>query len=364
MHPLRRHHAGAACAIVAVLTALPAAPRAQTSHDEMMTPRPGPETYPSLMIRGFTDVDYASSDGPGLPQGFTLGQFVLHFTSQLARKVSFIGEVSMTPTSDQFKVEVERSFIRYDYNDQFKISAGRYHTPLGYWNTAFHHGLWLQTTVSRPEQVKFGGIYIPVHFVGLQAEGRLPSGGLGLSYAAGVGNGRGDVLSRGGDAGDANTNRAWLAQLVAHPLDVYGLEAGAAVYNDLIPIPGKVAVREWIYSAHAVWTHESPELIGEFIGVHHQPEGSSSAYDSRSFYVQAAYRLPGWASKVKPYSRYEQMEIAAGDPVFPLPDLQVVIGGVRVDLIDVAAVKVEYRNELTEGAGRSNAILLQACLTF
>jgi len=37
--------------------------------------------------------------------------------------------------------------IRYDYNDFFKLSFGRYHTPINYWNTAFHHGLWLQTTI-------------------------------------------------------------------------------------------------------------------------------------------------------------------------------------------------------------------------
>jgi hypothetical protein len=353
-----------ASAVLLVLILAPAMVRAQGSHDDMMLARPGPETYPSLMIRGFTDVDYISSHGPGgLPQGFDLGQFVLHFTSQLARKVNFVGEVSMTPAADQFKVEVERSFIRYDYDDEFKISAGRYHTPIGYWNTAYHHGLWLQTTVRRPEQVKFGGIYVPVHFVGLLAEGKLPSGGLGLSYAAGVGNGRGDVPSRGGDAGDANTNRAWITQLLAHP--VFGLEAGAALYHDLVPEPaGTSSVREWIYSGHLVWTRESPELLGEFIGVRHESEGASTTYDSRSYYIQAAYRLPGWANKLKPYSRYEQMDIAAGDPIFKIPDLQVVTAGLRVDLIDVAAVKIEYRNELDEGSGRTNSVLLQACLTF
>lgn len=353
-----------ASAVLVVLAAAPASLRAQTASTETIIAGAGAETYPSLKIRGFTDVDYVSSDSAGLPQGFQLGQFVLHFTSPLARKVTFFGEVSMSPLADQFHIEVERSFIRYDYNDLFKISAGRYHTPIGYWNTAFHHGLWLQTTVRRPEQVKVGGTFVPVHFLGLLAEGKLPSSGLGLSYAAGLGNGRDEVLSRDGDAGDANTNRAWLAQLVARPIRAYGLEAGGAVYNDLLPLAGQPSVREWIYSAHVVWSHESPELLGEYIGVRHEPQGTSSSFESRSFYIQGAYRLPGWANKVKPYSRYEQMEIAGGDPIFSFPDLQVVTAGIRVDLIDVAAIKAEYRNELAEGAGRWNAVLLQACLTF
>jgi hypothetical protein len=57
--------------------------------------------------------------------------------------------------------------VRYDFSDQFKISAGRFHTPIGYWNTAFHHGSWLQTSVARPEMIKFGSRFIPTHFVGL-----------------------------------------------------------------------------------------------------------------------------------------------------------------------------------------------------
>jgi len=357
-------HLRAACAFLFALSCAPCALHAQGMESETSAAGTAEETYPSLKIRGFTDVDYAATDSAATPDGFQLGQFVLHLTSPLARKVSFFGELSMTPSGHDFHAEVERSFIRYDYNDLFKISVGRYHTPIGYWNTAYHHGLWLQTTVRRPEQVKFGGIYIPVHFVGLVAEGKLPSGGLGLGYSAGVGNGRGEDPSRGGDNGDVNTNRAWIVQLLSRPFDAYGLEAGAALYRDLVPLTAPSSAREWIYSAHVAWTRESPELIGEFIGVEHEVVGLSGKYDSRSFYVQAAYRLPGAANQVKPYTRYERMEIASGDPIYAQPDLQVVTGGIRVDLIDVAAVKAEYRNQLTEGAGRTNTLWLQACLTF
>src|SRR5258707_10325413 len=88
------------------------------------------------------------------------------------------------------------------------MSFGRYHTPVGYWNTAFHHGAWLQTTITRPDIVRFGGTFIPIHFVGFLAEGNIPSGGAGLSYNVGVGNGRGNVIFRPGDAGDNNNNRS------------------------------------------------------------------------------------------------------------------------------------------------------------
>ena len=45
-----------------------------------------------------------------------------------------------------FNIELERLIIRYDLNDYFKVSFGRYHTPINYWNTAYHHGAWLQTS--------------------------------------------------------------------------------------------------------------------------------------------------------------------------------------------------------------------------
>ncbi len=322
------------------------------------------QTYPSLQIRGFTDFDYMSSDEPNGTTGFDLGQLVLHMVSPLARKVNYFGEITVTPKDNGYGIEVERSFVRYDHNDWFKVSAGRFHTQLGYWNTAFHHGLWLQTTVGRPEQIRFGTTFVPVHFVGAQIEGKIPSGDAGLGYSAGIGNGRSEILSRAGDAGDPNPNRAWIAQVMARPLHLYGFEAGASVYHDRLSTMGGPTYREWIGSGYAALTHETPELIGElFLVQHEDPAGTT--YDSHAFYVQAAYRLPVWHSMFKPYARYEELDVSETDPVYgTLWDKQVALGGVRVDVADLVALKAEYRNELGRGAQRSNTFQAQACLTF
>ena len=107
--------------------------------------------YPSLQIRGFGDVDFQATDQKNSTSGFSLGQLDLHFASPLSRKVSYFGEVTFTAQPTTYELNVERSFVRFDYNDYFKISFGKFHTPIGYWNTAFHHGAWLQTTrPSRP----------------------------------------------------------------------------------------------------------------------------------------------------------------------------------------------------------------------
>ncbi|HTU34850.1 MAG TPA: hypothetical protein VMF66_13700 [Candidatus Acidoferrum sp.] len=303
-------------------------------------------TYPSLQIRGFDDVDFSSTDQKGTLSGFNLGQFVLHFSSALSPKVSVFAETSFTPQPEApYKLEVERIIIRYDYNDNFKLSFGRYHTPINYWNTAFHHGLWLQTTISRPQMIEFGGTFLPVHFVGALAEGSIPSGGLGLNYDIGVGNGRSSNISLAGDAGDVNNNRAWLANIYSRPTRFYGLQVGASGYRDEITLANGRNYREWISSANLEWLKETPEFIAELANVNHQALQTGLVYNSQAFYVQVADRLPWFEKEWKPYYRFEYIHIPQGEPVF-VATLQDLVGstfGVRYDITSYAAFKAEYR---------------------
>jgi hypothetical protein len=279
--------------------------------------------------RGFSDFTFAATDQKGIPSGFSEGQFILHINSHLSPRSAFLGEVSLTARSDAgtgtppatgFNAEVERSIIRFEHNDYFKVSFGRYHTPINYWNTTFHHGQWLQTTVSRPEMTQFGGKFIPVHFVGALVEGATPAGGLNFNYNFGVGNGRGNVISRAGDAGDNNNSRAYLVNFFVRPDRFYGLQAGGSGYRDRITTGG-IDYNEWITSAHVVWTRETPEIIAEFANVRHENRTfSASIANSQAFYVQAAYRLSILDKKLKPYYRYDYIHVPKSDTAFqPIP---------------------------------------------
>src|SRR5205809_6288601 len=237
--------------------------------------------YPSLQIRGFGEVNFSTTDQRGAISCFNLGQLDLHLASALSHKVTYFGEMTFNAQPTGYTVEVERSIIRYDYNDFFKMSFGKYHTPIGYWNTAFHHGAWLQTTISRPQMVQIGGTFIPVHFVGLLAEGNIPSGGLGLGYNVALGNGRSSILSKAGDSGDINNNRAWVATVFARPSRIYGLQFGASVYRDkLTPQPGQ-NFDETITSAHLVYTKEHPEFLSEFANSHHREVLTGRTFNSQ-----------------------------------------------------------------------------------
>ena len=334
----------------------------------------GDGEYPRLRIAGFGDINFSAQPRSQGARGFTIGQFVLHLTSQLSSRVTFLGEISFSARSDAgtgappaggFNAEIERLILRFDQSDMLRVSFGRYHTPINYWNTAFHHGQWLQTTISRPEMIQFGGRFLPVHFVGALVEGAVPAGGWNVGYKGGIGNGRAGVISRAGDAGDSNDNLSYLANVTSKPDRIYGLEAGASFYADTIvpAIGGKVGER--IVAAHVAYQKETPEIIAEYAGVRHDQDGGPTLWN-HAYYVQAAYRLPGGARKFKGYYRFEHIGIAPGDVVFaavqPLDGSTV---GLRYDIALFAAIKGEYRS-WTRGSGsvRDQGGFFQLAFTF
>ncbi|MDQ6738760.1 MAG: hypothetical protein M3Z30_13805 [Gemmatimonadota bacterium] len=217
-------------------------------------------SMPVVRAMLFGDISYVATNRK-IPSGFAMGQAVGHVIVSFTDRLNYFGEFSATAQPTGYAFEVERSILRYDFDDALKVSAGRYHTPIGYWNTAFHHGAWLQTTVSRPEMIKFGSQLIPTHFVGAFAEGDLPAGDLGLQYMAGIGNGRAATISRAGDAGDLNGSRAWTVALSARPATLYGAQLGAGYYRDRVTPASGPGATEGISSAYFAWQRERPEFI-------------------------------------------------------------------------------------------------------
>jgi hypothetical protein len=317
---------------------------------------------PVVRVMGFGDINYLVTD-LDRPEGFRLGQLVGHVIADLDDRLTFFGEVSMTGRDTGYSIEVERALLRYELVDAFKVTAGRFHTPIGYWNAAFHHGSWLQTSVARPEMIKFGSRLVPTHFVGVLVEGSFPSSPLGLGYSAGVGNGRAANIARAGDAGDVNDQRAWLAGVRSRPISVVGLEVGASFYRDRLAAPDGSDANERIFAIHAALDRDAPEILAEYVHVTHDPLTGSADYPaSDGFYVQFGYRLPGAARVLKPYLRIEQVDVPSDSYVFaPLAmNYDGVVAGIRYDPGIFLALRAELRNERFEALERSNSLYLQA----
>jgi hypothetical protein len=316
---------------------------------------------PEFTVMGFGDISYISRDGSS-QDGFAIGQAVAHLSASLGHSFGVFGEFSLTARDTEYVAEVERFIVKYAFSDLLKLSAGRYHTPIGYWNSTFHHGAWLQTTTSRPEMVRFGSQIVPIHFVGGLVEGNIPGETLGLAYMAGFGNGRHSNIARAGDAGDVNGDNAWMFQLHTSPARYRGLKAGIGYYKDVVSPTAEPEVDEKTASAYVAWAKEAPEIIIEYLhSTHELASDSSVSGDVDAWYAQFSWRLSGKYRQWKPYARYERNRIDDSDPL--LGDLGLDydggILGVRWDFNPYAALKGEYRNEEFDNNGRENNFRLQ-----
>src|SRR5579883_1284535 len=176
---------------------VPASAQAQSSEsetDEHLEPERMDMSKTLLRMRGFGDISFRGTDQQGQTNGFSLGQLNLFVTSDISEKFKFLSEIVFESGPDNFynvpggnrnnfSVDVERYLLQYSYNDYFNLAVGRYHTAIGFYNTAYHHSTWFQTTTGRPLLFEFedrGGI-LPIHNVGVSASGRIPSGPLGCT---------------------------------------------------------------------------------------------------------------------------------------------------------------------------------------
>ncbi len=311
-----------------------------------------------INLFGFGDLNYVEDEGD--PGGFFLGQFVGHLSAGLSDRFSLFTEITATARDDRYSLEVERMFVRYDYSDVLKASVGRFHTPLGYWNTAYHHGTWLHTSVKRP-RIR---VIQPIHFVGLTAEGRVPVKDWGFKYQVGFGNGRHENIARAGDAGDINSDRAWFVSLSAN---AYGLplRLGASIYGDRVSPAFTGDVDETILSGYFVWAGDRIEAIMEYHHLDHQAQAGPAQDTSKGYYAQVGYRLP-IQPRVTPYVRIEKVDIGGQDPLLGGLGLDYDAGvvGVRYDVAATVALKGEYRREeFADNGKQDNNFQLQLAFT-
>lgn len=317
------------------------------------------ELGPPVRVMLFSDASYEWTERD-VRQGFSLHQVVGHLNAALSDRLTVAVEATVDPRSSA--ATLERMILAYDVSDALKLSVGRYHTPISWWNTQYHHGLWLQTPIDRPRTVRFGTPLIPVHFLGLLATGTVPVGRSTLVYEAGLGNGREPGLVGPGDGGEADASAAGVAGVRFRPAAVPGLELGVHGYLDEVDPDGVIGpTRERILGGHVVWL-ANPEVVVEYLHFTHDPEAAGTEpVGSDAYYAQVGWKLPP-APAVQPYVRYETVDVGEGDPLFSGLGLGYdgVIGGVRWDFAAFAALKGEVRWEEFAGADRVTSVVLNA----
>lgn len=322
-----------------------------------------------LRIRGYSDVNLHGSTlkaDPASTTAFSLGQVNLFVTSDVSDKFKFLSEIVFEAGTDNvFGVDIERMLLTYSFSDYLNVSVGRYHTAIGYYNTAYHHSTWFQTATGRPFLFAFedeGGI-LPIHNIGASITGKVPSGGLGLHYVAEIGNGRAYRTSEPvQNTVDENTHKALNFAVFARPEAIHGLQVGFSAYRDLLTPAAPPAIDQTILDAHAVYTGLDFEWLNEALLIRNALRGTSRVFNTPGFYSQISRRFHSY----RPYFRYQYVNVPVNEPIFS-PSVGLQHGpsfGLRYDMSEFVAVKAQYDYTMLRGDRAFHTVSLQTGFTF
>ena len=324
------------------------------------------ETRTLMQIRGFGDMTFHGSNERDTHTAFSLGQLNLFVTSDVSEKFRLLSEIVFeADPQNAFGVDVERLLLQYSLNDYFNLAVGRYHTDIGFYNTAYHHSAWLQTAVGRPFLFEFedkGGI-LPIHNVGASLSGQIPSGSLGLHYVAEVGNGRASrspLAEPVQNEVDENNGKAVNFALYARPNAVHGLQVGFSAYHDNLHPAGTPSIGESIFDAYAVLQRPNFEWLNEALVVRHSPDGGHN-YDTPGWYSQISRRFGSY----RPYFRYQYINASPNEPIFP--DIGLRAGpsvGLRYDASESVALKLQYDYQSLRNQKAVQGLQAQVGFTF
>ncbi|MEO6697289.1 MAG: hypothetical protein ABIN45_04740 [Gammaproteobacteria bacterium] len=272
------------------------------------------------------------------------------------------------------EIEIERLQAGWLFGSGTTAWIGRFHTPLGYWNTQYHHGSYLQTAVTRPGIMEFHGLKapLPLHIAGLLVEGTHPLENQEIHYQISLG--AGPNLQHHGlepvDFLNLNTGAhkfSAAARLSYLPDPVIPNEIGGFAAYTVIPSIHKTIreIRQTIAGAFGNWEYQPLRLIGEmyFISNDLIADAATARASFVSYNLQAEYTLhPNWTV----YARAEDTLNANNDPyldIFPEFIRRRALAGLRFDLTHNQALKLEWA-EIRRQDGRFNEIILQWSAAF
>ena len=323
---------------------------------------------PRMDIRGFADFSYRATDQKGTTNSFTLGQFDLFMSSKISEHWSVLAEsvIAGDKQTNSFGFEIERLLATYRQTEYLNVAFGRYHQKIGYYNTAFHHGSFFQTSVARPFMFEFedGGGILPIHNVGVSAYGKLPSGKLGLNWVVEIGNGRtsnSPTAEYVQNVFDENNRKSVNVALFARPEWLEGVEIGGSVLKDRLYPTGFAKMGQTVSSAYIAYDRSGVEFLNEAVVVSNNLLNTGRTIHNTGFYSEFSERLHG----VRPFVRYEYLNVNRQDPIFgSIGRRSGPLAGMRFEVGEFAALKVQYDRTYRTGYGVANGLTGQISFAF
>ena len=263
--------------------------------------RQGDDT--GLPVHGFADVNLGNHNPfHAYEKGISLNNFDLYLTPKLGG--NWLSPFELNFEVDRFGnvgVGIERGQLGYQSGDAATVWVGRFHTPFGYVNTAFHHGVWLNDSLRRPGFLVFedqGGV-LPAHTVGAWLTGAAHGEGGKVLYDAFAGNGQQiiggqiDMRSGGNDHGKLIYGGRLGYQWTTGPAE--GLLVGVHAFDSKIDddqVPQSLTELR-VAGADAVYNTDTWEVLGEAYWFNNVDlYQSMGTHHSNAYFAQVGYRLP------------------------------------------------------------------------
>ena len=303
----------------------------------------------------FPDVNGVHSlNGSDIDEDVFLGVNLLYtYTGHHARAL-----VEYAVSNDEH--EVERLQVGWAFTNGPIIWGGRVHNPDNYWNTTFHHGQYLQTSISRPWSNRYedeGGPLL-AHTTGMlfEIENHYDAGSAWNAYLS-VGVGAHleedlepfDLFSPSSDHGFSLHGRlAYLPDFLGQnqvgligsfdEINIIDTPTGAT-----LPIPG--SIEQFSIGVYGDWQWNGTRMISEFRYIHNELEYPESSNEHiLSFYAYVEQRLnDAWTV----YGRMDLID--GGDSAYldfledSLSDQWV--GGIRWDFSRRQALTLELQDK-------------------
>ncbi len=275
-------------------------------------------------IHGFFDIS-AGYNSKTDQTDFYTGALDLYIAKNLTDKINIFVDLVAESSASGYVLDLERLYIGYDVNQYLQTTFGKFHTPYGYWNTAFHHGLQLQTSILRPRFLAFedkGGV-LPSHSIGILASGDIDN----FSYSLYITSGS-SMVSNDANTSAPNPNSGIISTNDGKnqdPEKLYGInlayyflddiKVGLHSYYQKVSIFNNRHAEVFMYGAYVATELDDLEFLAEtyfFSNKNSSGSFQGERLNSSASYAQLAYDFNG----LKPYARVEYTHYNQNDFYF------------------------------------------------
>ncbi len=270
-------------------------------------------------------------------------------------------------TKEDHGAHIERLQVGWNVDSKAAFWLGRFHNPLGLWNTTYHHGSFLQTSISRPGIVEFedeSGI-LPLHLTGILTEGTHSTVDTRWNYAIALGAGPHlndhleslDIL----ELNDSPTRLSTTLNLSLQPSNESENRLGGFVGYTEIPADDSPAdqVKQQVIGIYSDWELRSSRLLGSAFYITNETQLTGEKKESSFISAYGQFEcllLTRWT----PYIRIEESFNDKGDPylsLFPAFIRDRILAGIRFDISRRQALTLEISNVHLESIRYKQATL-------